>query len=94
MNNAKTAAKTAKSPAAERRVTEDRQEELALASIRATASYARAHRLVRDKSAPAIASKCARKLNKDPATFGTPAGESYFTGADVLSLLARHGMEL
>ena len=50
------------------------------------------HRLVRDKSLKGVSSRCARFLNKEG--FQPPAGEMYFTGADVQAIMSRAGTEI
>ena len=50
------------------------------------------HRLVRDKSLKGVSSRCARFLNKEG--FAPPAGEMYFTGADIQALMSKAGTEI
>lgn len=56
-------------------------------TARSIMAKASAHRFIKDKSAKGLASRVARSLNAQGVT--PPAGSDYFTGADVLELLAK-----
>jgi hypothetical protein len=56
-------------------------------TARSIMAKAVAHRFIKDKSPKGLASRVARSLNA--AGVAPPAGSDYFTGADVLDLLAK-----